>query len=139
MYAYETDGLGNYLLMDDANSPSLLAMPYLGYCEKDDPLYLNTRKFILSTGNPFYFEGKAAKGVGSPHTGPDKIWYISLIMQILTTTDENEKAECLKMLSETHAGKYFMHESFHKDDPADFTRSWFAWANALFAQMLASL
>ena len=139
IYAYETDGLGNYLLMDDANSPSLLSMPYLGYCEKDDPLYLNTRKFILSSKNPFYFVGKAAKGIGSPHTGPDKIWHISLIMQILTTDDETEKAECLKMLSETHAGKFFMHESFNKDDPADFTRSWFAWANALFAQMLSSL
>ena len=139
IYAYETDGLGNHLLMDDANSPSLLAMPYLGYCAKDDPLYLNTRRFILSKNNPFYFEGKAAKGIGSPHTGPDKIWHISLIMQILTSSDEAEKAACLKMLSETHAGKNFMHESFDKDDPADFTRSWFAWANALFAQMLASL
>lgn len=139
IYAYETDGLGNYLLMDDANSPSLLSMPYIGYCEKDDPIYLNTRRFILSKNNPFYFEGKAAKGIGSPHTGKDKIWHISLVMQILTTTDEIEKAECLKMLSESHAGKFFMHESFHKDDPADFTRSWFAWANALFAQMLSTL
>lgn len=139
MYAYETDGLGNYLLMDDANSPSLLSMPYLGYCGKDDPLYRNTRRFILSAGNPFYFEGKAAKGIGSPHTGEDKIWHISLIMQILTTDDPEEKEACLKMLSETHAGKCFMHESFHKDDPADFTRSWFAWANALFAQMLSTL
>ena len=139
IYAYEVDGLGHANLMDDANSPSLLAMPYLGYCEKDDPLYLNTRKFILSPGNPFYFEGKAAKGIGSPHTGKDRIWHISLVMQILTSTDEAEKAVCLKMLSETHAGKNFMHESFDKDDPADFTRSWFAWANALFAQMLSTL
>ena len=139
MYAYETDGLGNYLLMDDANSPSLLSIPYIGYCEKDDPLYLNTRKFILSDNNPFYFEGKAAKGVGSPHTGQDMIWHISLIMQILTTTDDEEKTACLKMLSETHADKFFMHEAFNKDDPADFTRSWFAWANALFAQMLSTL
>ena len=139
IYAYETDGLGNHLLMDDANSPSLLAMPYLGYCDKDDPLYRNTRRFILSKANPWYFEGKAAKGIGSPHTGKDKIWHISLDMQILTTDDPEEKEACLKTLSETHAGKYFMHESFHKDDPSDFTRSWFAWANALFAQMLATL
>ena len=139
MYAYETDGLGNHLLMDDANSPSLLAMPYLGYCDKDDPIYQNTRKFILSPANPFYFEGKAAKGIGSPHTGKDRIWHISLIMQILTSTDPAEKEECLQTLANTHAGKNFMHESFHKDDPADFTRSWFAWANALFAQMLSTL
>ena len=139
IYAYETDGLGNYVLMDDANSPSLLSAPYIGYCDKNDPVYLNTRRFILSKDNPWYFEGKAAHGIGSPHTGKDTIWHISLVMQILTTDNEAEKHECLKMLSETHAGTFFMHESFNKDDASDFTRSWFAWANALFAQMLGTL
>ena len=139
IYAYEVDGLGNYVLMDDANSPSLLAAPYLGYCEKDDPLYLNTRRFILSKANPWYFEGKAAKGVGSPHTGKDRIWHIALTMQILTSTDEDEKNRCLEMLANTHAGTNFMHESFNKDDPEDFTRTWFAWANSLFAQMLGQV
>ncbi len=139
IYAYETDGLGNHLLMDDANSPSLLSMPYLGYCDKTDPLYLNTRRFILSEDNPFYFVGSAAKGVGSPHTGKNMIWHISLVMQILTGTDPAEKAACLEYLSATHANTFFMHESFHKDDPENFTRTWFAWANALFAQMLSTL
>lgn len=139
IYAYETDGLGNYVLMDDANSPSLLAMPYLGYCEKTDPIYLNTRRFILSKDNPFYFSGKAAKGVGSPHTGPDKIWHIALTMQALTSTSEAEICDCLTMLASTTAGTNYMHESFNKDDPADYTRSWFAWANSLFAQMLSGL
>lgn len=139
IYAYETDGLGNYRLMDDANSPSLLSAPYLGYCDVNDPVYQNTRKFILSESNPFYFVGKAAKGIGSPHTGENMIWHISLTMQILTSTSEEEKAECLKMLSETHAGTNFMHESFNKDDASDFTRTWFAWANSLFAQMLGTL
>lgn len=139
IYAYEVDGLGNYVLMDDANSPSLLAAPYLGYCEKDDPLYQNTRRFILSKANPWYFEGKAAKGVGSPHTGKDRIWHIALTMQILTATDEDEKDRCLEMLANTHAGTNFMHESFNKDDPEDFTRTWFAWANSLFAQMLGQV
>ncbi len=139
IYAYETDGLGNYRLMDDANSPSLLSAPYLGFCDVNDPVYQNTRSFILSESNPFYFTGKAAKGIGSPHTGKNMIWHISLIMQILTSTSEQEKQECLKMLSETHAGTYFMHESFNKDDASDFTRTWFAWANSLFAQMLGTL
>lgn len=139
MYAYETDGLGNHLLMDDANSPSLLAAPYIGYCDKNDPIYKNTRRFILSRDNPWYFEGKAAKGIGSPHTGKNTVWHISIIMQILTTDDENEKQECLKMLSETHAGTNYMHESFNKNNASDYTRSWFAWANALFAQMLGTL
>ncbi|MBR3596270.1 MAG: glycoside hydrolase family 125 protein [Clostridia bacterium] len=139
IYAYETDGLGNFLLMDDANSPSLLSAPYLGYCDVNNKIYQNTRKFILSENNPFYFEGKAAKGIGSPHTGKDKIWHIALTMQILTSTDKNEIAECLRMLSQTHAETNFMHESFNKDDASDFTREWFAWANSLFAQMLSGL
>lgn len=139
IYAYETDGLGNYLLMDDANSPSLLAMPYLGYCSNDDEIYKNTRAFILSEDNPYYFTGKAARGIGSPHTGKDMIWHISLIMQIITSTDEKEKEMCLEFLANTHADTNFMHESFNKDDPADFTRTWFAWANSLFAQMLSEI
>ncbi len=139
IYAYETDGLGNHLLMDDANSPSLLSMPYIGYCDKNDPVYLNTRRFVLSEDNPYYFSGTAAKGVGSPHTGKDKIWHIALAMQALTSTSESEINECLAMLAATHNGTNYMHESFNKDDPADYTRSWFAWANSLFAQMLMQI
>jgi meiotically up-regulated gene 157 (Mug157) protein len=125
--------------MDDANSPSLLAAPYLGYCDKNDEIYQNTRRFILSHDNPYYFEGKVAKGVGSPHTPKDHIWHIALTMQIITSGDKAEINECLEMLSKTHAGTNFMHESFHVDDPANFTRVWFAWANTLFAQMLEGL
>ncbi|MBQ5823428.1 MAG: glycoside hydrolase family 125 protein [Clostridia bacterium] len=139
IYAYETDGFGNHNLMDDANSPSLLAAPYLGYCEKDDELYVNTRRFILSKDNPYYFEGKAAKGVGSPHTPKNNIWHIALTMQILTSSDKDEIRQCLEMLSRTHAGTNFMHESFNVDNPEDYTREWFAWANTLFAQMLETL
>lgn len=139
IYAYETDGFGNFNLMDDANSPSLLAAPYLGYCDKDDELYVNTRRFILSKDNPYYFEGKAAKGVGSPHTPKNNIWHIALTMQILTSSDKDEIMQCLDMLSRTHAGTNFMHESFNVDNPENFTRVWFAWANTLFAQMLETL
>lgn len=139
IFAYETDGLGNYLLMDDANSPSLLSAPYIGYCDVTDEIYCNTRRFILSENNPFYFKGKIAEGIGSPHTGKDMIWHISLVMQILTSTDESEKEKCLRLLSETHAGTNFMHESFNKNDASQFTREWFAWANSLFAQMLSTL
>lgn len=137
IYAYETDGFGNYNLMDDANSPSLLAIPYLGYRPADDPVYQNTRRFIFSEDNPYYYSGTAARGVGSPHTPPRYIWHIGLCMQILTSTDANEKRECFDMISRTHAGTNFMHEGFDVDDPAKFTRPWFAWANTLFAQTLA--
>ena len=136
IYAYETDGYGNYNLMDDANSPSLLAIPYLGYRSAEDPVYQNTRRFVLSEDNPYFYSGKAAKGIGSPHTPPRYIWHIGLSMQILTSTDEAEKKECLETIARTHAGTNFMHEGFDVDDPSKFTRPWFAWANTLFAQML---
>ncbi len=139
MYAYETDGLGNYCLMDDANVPSLLSLPYLDYCSAEDELYRNTRKFVLSDENPFYCKGTVAEGVGSPHTPKGSVWPIGIIVRALTSTDRNEKLAQLKMLSETHAGTNFMHESFDPSNPEDFTRKWFAWANTLFAEMLIRL
>lgn len=139
IYAYETDGKGKFILMDDANSPSLLSAPYLGYLKADNEIYQNTRRFILSHNNPWYFEGTAAKGIGSPHTGFDKIWHIALSMQALTSTDEAEINECIRMLTTTDAGTRLMHESFHKNDATDYTRSWFAWANSLFAELMIRL
>jgi uncharacterized protein len=138
-YAYEVDGLGNNNLMDDANVPSLLAMPYMGYCAIDDQTYQNTRRFVLSLDNPYYYDGKAAKGIGSPHTPKDYIWPISLCMQGLTTTDHNEQFALLEMLMRTDAGTGLMHEGFHKDDPMQFTRPWFAWANSLFAEFVMTV
>lgn len=139
IYAYETDGYGNHILMDDANSPSLLAMPYLGYCDKEDVLYQNTRKFLLSEDNPYYYEGKLAKGMGSPHTPAGFVWHIGIVMQALTSDSKEEILECLDMLSKTHAGTNYMHESFNPSAPEEFTRSWFAWANTLFAELLDRL
>ncbi|MBD5506386.1 MAG: glycoside hydrolase family 125 protein [Lachnospiraceae bacterium] len=139
MYAYETDGLGNYNLMDDANSPSLLAMPYLGYCTQDDPIYKNTRNFILSVDNPYYYEGSMAKGVGSPHTPSGYVWHIGIVMQALTSESREEILECLDMLSKTHAGTNYMHESFNPSMPEEYSRPWFAWANTLFAELLDRL
>ena len=133
VYAYEVDGLGNKLMMDDANVPSLLSLPYLGYCEKDDELYLNTRKFVLSKANPYYFEGAAAKGIGSPHTPENYIWHIGLLIEGLTTDDKSEIQRIFDTLMSTDAGTGFMHEGFDCDAPEKFTRSWFAWANTLFA------
>jgi meiotically up-regulated gene 157 (Mug157) protein len=139
IYVYETDGLGNHSLMDDANVPSLLSMPYLGYCAKEDPTYLATRKFVLSDENPFHFRGSAAAGIGSPHTPKDHIWPIALCMQALTSTSRDEKLSLLESLLVTDAETGLMHESFHKDDPTQFTRPWFAWANSLFAEMVMDL
>ncbi len=136
IYAYEVDGLGNCNMMDDANVPSLLAIPYMGYCTANDPVYQATRAFILSHHNPYYYNGSAAKGIGSPHTPQKYIWPISLCMQGLTSTSRQEQREVLETLMRTDAATGLMHESFHKDDPAQFTRPWFAWANSLFAEFV---
>jgi len=134
VYAYETDGLGGHVLMDDANVPSLLSIPYLGYRAPDDPTYVATRAFVLSSANPFCFSGTAATGVGSPHTPPRHVWPIALSMQALTAVDATEAETLIATLAATTAGTGLMHESFHVDDPATFTRSWFGWANSLFAE-----
>lgn len=136
IWAYEIDGFGGALLMDDANAPSLLALPYLGACAADDPRYLATRRWLLSADNPWRFSGEAAEGVGSPHTGPRKIWPIALAMQGLTATTEAERMACIRTLGATHAGTYLAHESFDADDPRRFTRPWFAWANSLVGELL---
>lgn len=136
VYAYEVDGFGSFLMMDDANIPSLLSLPYLGALSPTDPTYLRTRKFILSENNPFYFKGKAAEGIGGPHIGRDYIWPMAIIMKALTSTRDEEIKECIQTLIRTHGDTGFMHESFHKDDPKDFTRHWFAWTNTLFGELV---
>ena len=136
LYALEVDGYGNHLLQDDANVPNLLALPYLGVCAANDPIYRNTRRFVLSPDNPYFFKGKAAEGIGSPHTLIHNIWPMSLIMRALTSSDDQEILAQIRQLKQTHAGTGFMHESFDQDDPTKFTRKWFAWANTLFGEMI---
>ncbi len=136
IYAYETDGFGNHLFMDDANVPSLLSLGYLGVHKPSDGLYKRTRDYLLSSDNPWYLTGKYAAGAGSPHTGPKTIWPMGIILRGLTSTDAKEMELCLHMLKATHAGTGFMHESFNMNDPKDFSRSWFAWANTLFGEFV---
>lgn len=136
IYAFEIDGYGNHLLMDDANVPSLLSLPYLDAISVEDKVYQNTRKFVWSLDNPFFFKGKAAEGIGGPHVGMDMIWPMAITMKGLTSTSKDEMKSCIDMLKATHADTGFMHESFHKDDPNNFSRSWFAWANTLFGEFL---
>jgi hypothetical protein len=138
-YVYEVDGFGNELFMDDANAPSLLSLPYLGWCAASDPIYLRTRAKILSDANPYFFRGHAGEGIGGPHVGQNMIWPLGIIMRALTSTDDKEITLCLKMLKTTHGGTGFMHEAFHKDDPKKFTRSWFAWANTIFGELILKL
>jgi meiotically up-regulated gene 157 (Mug157) protein len=139
IYAFEVDGYGNRLFMDDANVPNLLGLPYLGCVDQSDPIYMNTRRFVWSGDNPYFFRGKAAEGIGGPHVGFDMIWPMSLIMRAMTSSDDAEIKYCVRTLRDTDAALGFMHESFHKDDPAKFTRSWFAWANTLFGELILKL
>ncbi|HEL2332672.1 TPA: glycoside hydrolase family 125 protein [Streptococcus suis] len=136
IFAYEVDGLGNQSIMDDPNVPSLLAAPYLGYCQKDDPIYLATRRTILSQENPYYYEGDYAAGLGSSHTFYRYIWPIALAIQGLTTDDKEEKARLLDTMVACDGGTGLMHESFHVDDPTLYSREWFSWANMMFCELV---
>lgn len=139
IYAFEVDGFGNQLLTDDANVPSLLAMAYLGDVKGDDPIYQNTRKFVWSEDNPYFFKGKAGEGIGGPHIGYDMVWPMSIMMKAFTSTDDEEIRQCLQMIVNTDNGTGFIHESFNKDDASKYTRSWFAWQNTLFGELIIKL
>lgn len=139
IYAFEVDGFGNQLLMDDANVPSLLAMAYLGDVDINDPIYRNTRRYVWSENNPYFFKGKAGEGIGGPHVGLDMIWPMSIMMKAFTSQNDEEIKNCILQLMKTDAGTGFMHESFHKDNANNFTREWFAWQNTLFGELIIKL
>ena len=139
IYAYEVDGFGNQLLMDDANVPSLLAMAYLGDVSINDTIYQNTRRFVWSEDNPYFFRGSMGEGIGGPHIGYDMVWPMSIMMRAFTSQDDEEIRQCVQMLVDTDNGTGFMHESFHKNNASHYTRSWFAWQNTLFGELILKL
>ena len=139
VWAYEVDGFGNAIFMDDANVPSLSGLPLLGAADRSDPLFRRTAALAWSDRNPYFFTGTAARGIGGPHIGLDMIWPMSIITHAMNSDDDAVIRQCLAWLKTTHGGTGFMHESFHKDDPAKFTRSWFAWANGLFGELILDL
>jgi len=137
VYAYEVDGFGNAVFMDDANVPSLLSLPLLGFVRARDPVYQATRRMVLSRHNPWYFRGALGiGGVGGPHVGRGMIWPMSLMVQAWTSEDPKEVSMLLRQLVATSAPNSLMHESFSQDDAALFTRPWFAWANTLFGDLV---
>lgn len=139
IYAYEVDGLGHYICLDDANAPSLLSLPFLGALSLNNPRYQSTRKFLLSNSNVNFFSGRFGKGIGSAHTDPEKIWPIALIIQAATSQNETEILECLRTLIASSAGTGLLHESFNADNVYDYTRPWFAWCNSLFGDLISTL
>ncbi len=136
IYAYEVDGLGHAILTDDANIPSLLSSPYIGYTVANDRYYENTRRFLLSQDNPSFYQGQVARGIGSFHTPDHWIWPLALIMQGLTATTDNEKQDVLGQLLASDPGDHLLHESFDPNDPKRFTRQDFGWPNALFSEFV---
>jgi len=136
MYSYEIDGRGHSLLIDDANIPSLLSIPYYGYVSGRDAVYRDTRKFVLSERNPYFYRGKYAQGIGSPHTPHNYIWPLSLVMEALTSSDQDEIKRVLGYIAASDIGDHRLHESFNADWPEAYTRDDFAWPNALFAELM---
>ncbi|WP_369669492.1 glycoside hydrolase family 125 protein [Enterococcus faecium] len=135
-YAYEVDGLGNQLFMDDANVPSLLSLPFLGYCKDNDPIYLNTRKKCLSEQNPYYYSGSYLTGIGSPHTPPQYVWPISIAMEGLTTADIAMIKEKIIKIANTDDQTNQCHEGIDVNDPKNYTREWFSWSNMTYCQLV---
>lgn len=138
VFAYEIDGYGSVLHMDDANVPSLISLPYIANIDPNSEIYKNTRKMVLSEFNPYYAQGKYS-GVGGPHTGKEMIWPLSYIMRAMTSQNNDEIKYCIQMIKETHAGTGFIHESFFRNDPNQYTREWFAWANTIFGELIVKL
>ncbi|HTA54679.1 MAG TPA: glycoside hydrolase family 125 protein [Candidatus Acidoferrales bacterium] len=136
MYAYETDGFGRYNLMDDANIPNLTTLPYIDWCSAFDPTYLATRKFALSAANPYFFSGRYAEGLGSPHTPYGYVWPLGIIGSALTATSSAEVANAITTLAETDGESGLFHESFYPNGYWRYTRPEFGWANAVGAELL---
>jgi meiotically up-regulated gene 157 (Mug157) protein len=136
IYAYEIDGRGRHVLMDDANVPSLLSAPFFGFSRIDDPTYAQTRQFVLSRDNPYYFSGRQAQGVGSAHTPVRWVWPLAIVMRALTSANGDEVRKSIAILSRTNGQDGLIHESFDVDDYRKFTRAEFGWANAMYAELL---
>ncbi|KAH0563446.1 hypothetical protein GP486_001983 [Trichoglossum hirsutum] len=139
VFAYEVDGYGSSIIMDDANLPSLLSLPKLGFLDSSDETYRNTRKMLLSKeGNPYYLKGRSFHGIGGPHIGLRNAWPMSLLVQALTSDDDEEITGALELVkSASQLG--LIHESIDVKIPSSYTRSWFAWANSLYSVVILDL
>jgi len=137
IWAYEIDGFGGHVLMDDANAPSLLSLPYLD-SSPDAETYARTRAFVWSQSNPWFFQGSAGEGIGGPHVGRDSIWPMSQIMYALTSNSSAEIMGAIQTVKTCAASTGFIHESYNRNDSSLFTRAWFAWANTLFGELIGT-
>ena len=135
-FMYEVDGLGNFEMMDDANTPSLISLPYLEAIPSNDETYKATRALVLSKKNPFYYSGKWAEGIGSSHTPEGHVWPLSIAMAALTTSDKEFQLKTLSILENSDAGTGNLHESFNVNDPNKYTREWFSWSDMTYVDLV---
>jgi meiotically up-regulated gene 157 (Mug157) protein len=140
VFAFEIDGYGSYLLMDDANIPSLLSLPLLGFVDQTDSIYQNTRRMVLSQPhNPYYLRGEEFQGIGGPHVGLRNAWPMSLLVQAMTSDDEREIMECINAVKNVSLMGLINESVDVRLGASTITRSWFAWANSVFAQTILHL
>ncbi|ENH62180.1 hypothetical protein FOC1_g10015143 [Fusarium oxysporum f. sp. cubense race 1] len=139
IFAYETNGYGGQYIMDDANVPSLVSLPYLGFLKRDDPTYKKTKSALFSRANPYYAVGKTFSGIGGPHANATNPWPMAHVSAIYGTDDDDEITERLNMILENTSGLGLIHESVNIYNSSVFTRPWFAWANSYFAEMVLDL
>ncbi len=138
IFAFEIDGFGSRIVMDDPSLPGLLNLPSMGYWGFDE-VYENTRKFILSDWNPMYEKGKAGDGFGSAHYPKGRIWPMGTISRALTSQSKEEIQFCLNQLVKNHSHSGLIHETYSKDDSTDITREWFSWVNSYFGELIVYL
>jgi meiotically up-regulated gene 157 (Mug157) protein len=136
IYAFEVDGRGNALVADDANMPNLLSAPLSGFSDSGDAHYIETRRFSLSSDNPYYYRGRLAEGLGSPHTPPGWVWPLGMIARAMTATSQHDTLRGLRMLARIDGPDGLVHESVDPNDTSKFTRAEFGWANAMYAELL---
>lgn len=140
VFADEVDGYGSRLLMDDASPPSLLSLPYLGFMDASDELYRATRRMVLSKeGNPYYVVGSEMEGQGSAHINVKTMWPVGTIIRILTSDDDEEIRRCLQILKKSSPGLGLVHEGMDVNDWTKILRTWYAWGNSAFAEMILDL
>jgi hypothetical protein len=139
IFAYETNGLGSRYVMDDANVPSLLSLPYLGFLDMNHPDYVKTKKMLMSRGNPYYAKGRNFGGVGGPHIDVWNPWPMSQVTNIFGANDDEEILTSLYTIVNNTGGLGLIHESINIYNVSDYTRPWFAWANSYFSEMLLDL
>ena len=121
VFAFEVDGYGSSILMDDANLPSLLALPLLGFLDRTDEIYQNTRKMILErAGNPYYLEGKSFAGIGGPHIGPQHAWPMSRLVQAMTSDSDKEIMSALNAVRDV-SKLGLINEGVNVQRPTDVT------------------